>query len=534
MEISKKIILALLTSAPLLVNAQGATDAYTLSQNDLKGTARFMSMAGAFGALGGDVSTLNQNPAGIGIYRNSDLGISLDFNSQSSNVRDKGIDYGNSSNFVFNVNNVGYVGAYKLDSQIMPNLNWGFSYSRAASFNRRYRGGISGLKNSMTNYIAATTNNYFFDNPTSVQSPASILGQSQDYDPYIESNAPWMSILAYNSYMINPNSNGSDFQGLMNSKTQGSASFENVESGGIDEYSISWGGNIANKLYWGMSFGVTSVNYNLNSYYGETLTQASIVDKGGNAMVGDADWGLQNQLNTNGTGYNFKMGFIFKPVNEFRLGFAFHTPTYYSLKDEYYSYTSYNYGTGLSGGALANDGYIGETWYQLNTPWKFIASAAAVVAQKAIISFDYEYNGFQTMKVLDDGGREYFDITGDVKNYYRATNTYRIGAEYRLTPQFSVRGGYSYQSSPVTDAAYNNDLPIYTSGTMLPYTFNKSTQYITCGLGYKYKSIYTDIAYVHKNRESEYHGFSPVQGYSPEAKISEKNDRIVFTLGVRF
>ena len=138
------------------------------------------------------------------------------------------------------------------------------------------------------------------------------------------------------------------------------------------------------------------------------------------------------------------------------------------------------------------------------------------------------------MKVLDDGGREYFDITGDVKNYYRATNTYRIGAEYRLTPQFSVRGGYSYQSSPVTDAAYNNDLPIYTSGTMLPYTFNKSTQYITCGLGYKYKSIYTDIAYVHKNRESEYHGFSPVQGYSPEAKISEKNDRIVFTLGVRF
>ncbi len=65
------------------VSAQSAIDAYSLSQGDLRGTARFMSMAGAFGALGGDLSTLNQNPAGIGVYRSSEIGVTVDFDMQS-------------------------------------------------------------------------------------------------------------------------------------------------------------------------------------------------------------------------------------------------------------------------------------------------------------------------------------------------------------------------------------------------------------------------------------------------------------------
>ena len=57
--------------------AQGALDLYTISQTDLRGSARFMSMAGAFGALGADLSTLNQNPGGIGVYRSSEVGMTM-------------------------------------------------------------------------------------------------------------------------------------------------------------------------------------------------------------------------------------------------------------------------------------------------------------------------------------------------------------------------------------------------------------------------------------------------------------------------
>lgn len=64
--------------------AQSAIDAYRFSQPDLRGTARFMGMGGAFGALGGDLSTLSQNPAGIGVYRSNELGFTLDLDVQKS------------------------------------------------------------------------------------------------------------------------------------------------------------------------------------------------------------------------------------------------------------------------------------------------------------------------------------------------------------------------------------------------------------------------------------------------------------------
>ena len=74
------LALGTLAILPLTLSAQSPVDAYNLSQTELRGTARFMSMGGAFTALGGDLSTLNQNPAGIGIYRSSEVGLTLDLN----------------------------------------------------------------------------------------------------------------------------------------------------------------------------------------------------------------------------------------------------------------------------------------------------------------------------------------------------------------------------------------------------------------------------------------------------------------------
>ena len=60
----KKVYVSILAAAiPAIGLAQSAVDAYTLGTNEMRGTARFMSMGGAFTALGGDLSSLNQNPA---------------------------------------------------------------------------------------------------------------------------------------------------------------------------------------------------------------------------------------------------------------------------------------------------------------------------------------------------------------------------------------------------------------------------------------------------------------------------------------
>ena len=64
---NKNVLAGMLVALPGAIMAQTAIDAYSISQNDLRGSARFMSMGGAFTALGGDISTLNQNPGGIGV-----------------------------------------------------------------------------------------------------------------------------------------------------------------------------------------------------------------------------------------------------------------------------------------------------------------------------------------------------------------------------------------------------------------------------------------------------------------------------------
>ena len=121
----------------------------------------------------------------------------------------------------------------------MPNVNWGFSYNKAAAFNRHYSGRISDIGTSMTNYVAGQTNYGGW-------TEADLGAVDGGYNPYQESYAPWMSILAYNSYLINPIGNGANFAGLYQNGTSGSGEFEVQETGQVNEYTISFGGNVYN------------------------------------------------------------------------------------------------------------------------------------------------------------------------------------------------------------------------------------------------------------------------------------------------
>ncbi|MDY6106665.1 MAG: hypothetical protein SPH89_08520, partial [Candidatus Limisoma sp.] len=145
------IIIASMLVGVSALNAQSAFDAYNISQsNELRGTARYMSMAGAFGALGGDLSVLNHNPGGIGVYRSSDIGATFGVTVRNTEAGE-GADMYKVKETDFNFTNIGYVGALKLKSEAMPNINWGFSYNRLADFRRHYTGDISNIGTSMTN-----------------------------------------------------------------------------------------------------------------------------------------------------------------------------------------------------------------------------------------------------------------------------------------------------------------------------------------------------------------------------------------------
>lgn len=538
---NKRLLFAVVSIVPMLVVGQTAIDAYQLSRYDLRGTARFMSMGGAFGALGGDLSSLNQNPGGIGIYRKSEIGVTLDINMQKTNSLSTIANNKESKTSAF-VPNFGYVGSAYTGSDIMPVFNWGFSYGRVASFNRRYRGSVD-MNGSLSNYIAGYTTRDGYSSDMLV---------SNDGNYWSHDHAPWMSILAYNSFMINPVSGTTaQYNGLWGNGTYGVSDFDVEEKGFVDEYEINLGGNFANTVYWGIGFGITDIDYQRSVYYEEYLNNAKIpvYDQSGQVVSGnptetpgDVGFGLDSYKRITGTGFNFKAGVIFKPINALRIGLAVHTPTYYNLTETSDAFVDYGYG--YTSGDLKPD-YTGSPVdgydWKLRTPWRLMASVATVIGSKAIISADYEYRPYQSMTTKFGNGDDVSDVNGDVKNYYKAANILRIGAEYRVSNNFSVRAGYAYESSPTGSEVMNGNLNVYTSnpydtGTMPSYTLDNSTQYITCGIGYRYKAFYIDAAYVHKTRKSQFSPFTPNEytGTPLTAEVKDNDNNLVFSVGFKF
>ena len=523
----KLYITLLLCGASLMASAQGTFDVLKMSETQLNGTSRYMSMAGAFGALGGDVSAISQNPGGIGVYRKSDISVTMNLNFLSSKT--PGGDKLTNTKFWFN--NVGYVGSMKIDSDFFKHFNWGFSFNRINSFKRRYQGGYN-VNNSLTNKIAQNlTNGNWTEEDLSVDNYSGNI--------YYDSNAPWLGILAYQSYLLNPNSDGS-LQGLATNGTTGSANYYVDEKGHTDEYNITLGGNFKNTVYWGINFGITDLDFDSYQYYGEDLDNAMIYDyrfNDGSTTLGYAGYDFQSYQETRGTGYNFKMGVIVRPINQLRIGAAFHTPTYYDMKDLYKVQSGFdlqvNGDDNLFQGntETGEEGYYDEYRYTIKTPWRFIGSLAVVPSSKGMISMDYEYVGANTMRCGDEGGHNYADTEQKIKDQLQASHILRVGAEYRATQNLSLRAGYSYQTSPVKDAVKgvsNNNVDVVSSNYM--YQYDKSNQYITCGLGYRYKSFYADAAYVHQTRTSQYHAYPGEQG----EEVKDNKNKIALTIGFRF
>src|SRR6478609_3595738 len=89
----KKYMYLLALGLSMSLQAQNVTDAMRFAQTDLNGTARFRAMSGAFGALGGDLSSLNVNPAGSAVYNHNEMGFTL----SNQNVKNNSNYFGTST-----------------------------------------------------------------------------------------------------------------------------------------------------------------------------------------------------------------------------------------------------------------------------------------------------------------------------------------------------------------------------------------------------------------------------------------------------
>jgi hypothetical protein len=133
--------------------AQNEIDALRYSQYFPSGTARSIGMGGAIGAVGGDFTGLSINPAGIGLYRQSELSFSpnLSWTNSSSDF------LGNSFEDVkynFNFGNLGMVFNNNMGESGWVSTSFGIGYNRLNSFNKTvYMSGVNNNSSLLDNFV---------------------------------------------------------------------------------------------------------------------------------------------------------------------------------------------------------------------------------------------------------------------------------------------------------------------------------------------------------------------------------------------
>ena len=489
---------------------QGETDAYRYSNDDLSGTARGQAMGGAFGALGGDVTGVAINPAGIGIYRSSEVLANMSLTSpiiQGTTNQE--------SNTTFHFDNLSYIGYYPLVKGSMLSLNFGFNYSRIKSFDQRYSASKPTMNSSLTDYMALLTNGI---------NQSVWTGNTNDY--YSNPNVPWLSALGWDGYLINKGNANDNYVSILNNGEQVSPSLKVSEKGKVESYDFTIGSNIANIFYWGATVSITDLSYLMTSSYDESFSEG-----GG--------FTLDNYLETKGSGYQLKVGAILKPVDALRIGVSYHSPVWYTMTDYYQASVSPR-GIYADNGSLAGTTYTPDnasTNYYFRTPGSWTFSAAVILGTQAIVSLDYELKDYSAMNLKDNNENDMKDVNSYMNDDYKNTSTVRAGVEFRFSPQFSGRLGYAWAQNPYrTDIKSLGEL-VVPAGTIPNYTLSGDVNYLTAGVGFKFTpQFYGDLALVYRTQNDYLYYFPPVNTESDSFAGSFKNQsiKVLVTLGYKF
>lgn len=478
------LILSLLTG---VAYSQSVDNALKYSKQEFTGTARSTAMGGAFGALGGDFSSLSINPAGIGVYRSSEFTFtpSIEYNKSENSGYSE-------DKYSFTMGNVGYVASFiqrMAPAKGWQNFNFGIGYNRIANFNRE---------------------GYVFN----LASETSLLDQ---WASYANGTAPnglysFEEKLAYDTYLINNDDENNYVSALYDGDLMDQQRHIE-EKGYIGEYVLSFGANYAHRLYLGATIGIQDLYHKTTNSYSEY----SLIDN----TTSLNEFTFNEYTTTSGVGVNFKIGAIYKITNQLRIGAAIHTPTFYNLDEDYDTSMSSEFDPGISA-AFPDDGnayhsyeseYVSRVNYDYETPFRTILSAAYLFGHKGVISFDYEMIDYRNAEFGVSESDYEMALNQSIVNSYRSSSNLRIGAEYRMTPNISLRGGFArigdtYKGQ--TDEGYNT---------------------YSGGFGLKQNNFFFDLAYQYKEYTEDYVLYS---GSSDIASLNNTNHQVRMTFGFKF
>lgn len=489
--------------------AQNLVDAGRFGSSDIAGTARYRSMAGAFGALGGDASCMNDNPAGIGVFRgNSQLSISptLSFAKTST----EGTETSKSKKNDMSVSNLAYIISIRPEgTDHLVNFNIGIGFNHNEGINRKYSLYNDNPRSSFGQYVQTRANNALrasgnWNNPDFLSSD----------DAWNSSDFPLVALMGYDSYTVDNrvNDQGANLGGVeaynVTNKLQSYQRMSGTEKTRNDVYNINISGNWDDVIYAGLTLSIADFNSILKTNFYEDY-----------AYNYDGDYTeYYNDLETQGSGVGLKFGAIYRPTDALRLGAAIHTPTWYDMKDIYDGAMRTNDENCTDYSYSGDEPY--EYRYRYHSPWEYQVSAAYVLGTKAIISLEADLKDYASAKYNDASDSyykgEYDGVNSLIKDYMQMQTTIKAGIEYRLTKEWSLRCGYAYQTSPYKSEVLEDNLgdtgwsyagsdgnywgddrtTMLDSSTKPNYNLLDDTQYFCAGIGWSKGSWFVDLAFM--------------------------------------
>ncbi|MDO5104886.1 OmpP1/FadL family transporter [Capnocytophaga sp.] len=517
----KKFIYPFIFSVLYIANiqAQNYTDALRYSTEDLNGSSRFKAMSGAFGALGGDLSALNINPAGSAVFAGTELSFSIRDNRDKKNISFVNQNSTNKDSD-FDVNQFGMVFVVPNVSTNWKKISFGFNFQQSKN-----------LKNSGLVYFGETNiglDNYFhhfaqngnnngsgFPLSTFADGNLPITNQGGIGEFYLglDNQNARNAYLGIKTELVIPNSpNASETNYIANAdRVFRRQKYEVVRNGQINKYNFNFASQFGDNIYLGLNLNSHTVY--TNSLY--SLSENNFEDK---SLVRYANH--QTKVNTTGSGFSFQLGGIAKINEQFRLGISYSSPTWYSLEEQsrevlYASIFNTQKKINEDKDVDLLNRYGDEIWferkYKFRTPGSWTGSLAYIFGKRGLISFDYIYKNYENINFSSENLKGENKIIQDMLGN---TSSIRVGGEYRINA-LSLRAGIRYEQSPYKGSVkYVGDLNGYSFGA-----------------GYSFGGIRLDVSYDIAKQDYMYQMYETV--LTTPAKISASQSSLLFTLSAK-
>lgn len=475
--------------------AQTDADALRYSSPTFTGTSRSAGVGGAMTGLGGDISSLGVNPAGIAQMGISEFSFTGGFSFTGSKTGFQGNTV-NDEKAALVISHVGVVFVPKKNFRSLKNISIGATYNQLINFNDKLYGNGSNNSSSQTDAFAETLTFAGADSASAAN------------------NFPFDASLAFLGDLIF-RFDDNTYASILELPVYQQMTL--TRSGNMSDFNLGTGFAVNDYFSFGIGLGIPTINYEETYLFKETDRD--------NVTPDFNYWEKRDRLRTEGVGVNAKFGVLVQPAKYLRMGASFTTPTRFSMSDQYTTFFRSDFDQFTIDNF--NNPTEGIFEYKLTTPWRLNLGASVLSGDLGLITVDYEVTNPSSAKFDFDDQNFNFqefeeELNNVIQNKYAATHTVRVGVEGRIKDYFRARAGFQYRTSAFSDQEAQDDFA------------RNNLWAFSGGGGYRGKNYYLDVTYMHMLTDQLLVPYNVSFAPSPTATTSFSRGQLMLTFGIKF